>query len=64
MMKMIKDSSWVLIRKETIIWAQKNNNVNEIKREIENQINKNRGTKDEDDWKRYLNEVLKILEDR
>lgn len=64
MMKMIKDSSWVLIRKETIIWAQKNNKVNEIKREIENQINKNRGTKDEDDWKRYLNEVLKILEDR
>lgn len=64
MMKMIKDSSWVLIRKETIIWAQKNNKVNEIKREIENQINKNRGTKAEDDWKRYLNEVLKILEDR
>ena len=64
MMRMIKNSSWVMIRKETIIWAKKNNKANEIKREIENQINKNRSTKDEKNWKRYLNEVLNILEDR
>lgn len=63
MLRMIKNSSWVLIRKETVIWAKKNNKFNEIKYEIEKRINENKSNTKEE-WKKYLKEILKILEDK
>lgn len=63
MLRMIKNSSWVLIRKETVIWAKKNNKFNEIKYEIEKRINENKSNTKEE-WEKYLKEILKILEDK
>lgn len=63
MLRMIKNSSWVLIRKETVIWAKKNNKFNEIKYEIEKRINENKSN-DKEEWEKYLKEILKILEDK
>ena len=63
MLRMIKNSSWVLIRKETVIWSKKNNKFNEIKYEIEKRINENKSNTKEE-WKKYLKEILKILEDK
>ena len=64
MMRMIENSSWVLIRKETVIWARNNNKSYKIKHEIEKRINENKGTAKEKEWGRYLDEVLKILEEK
>lgn len=63
MLRMIKNSSWVLIRKETVIWAKKNNKFNEIKYEIEKRINENKSNTKEE-WEKCLKEILKILEDK
>ena len=64
MMRMIENSSWVLIRKETVIWARTNNKSYKVKYEIEKRINENKGTSKEKEWGRYLDEVLKILEEK
>ena len=63
MLRMIKNSSWVLIRKETVIWAKKNNKFNEIKYEIEKRINENKSNTKEE-WEKCLKGILKILEDK
>ena len=64
MIRMIENSSWVLIREETVIWARNNNKSYKIKHEIEKRINENKGTAKEKEWGRYLDEVLKILEEK
>jgi len=64
MMKMIKTSDWVIIRKETIKWSYENHESDTLKRELDKRIEGSLSTNEQNDWKRYKNEVIKILEEK